>query len=114
MTSKEITETIELLHQFFKVDCACHVSTFVAHREAKDGSMKKVTFTISDHGERPAPAKRYSAEATWDGGKAGYEGDTIKEALAMQFPWDQQPAPVVVLNPIVNFINPANPQKPAQ
>ena len=105
MTSNEITETIKLLHQFFKVDCACHVDTFIGYRNAKDGSEKKVTFTISDHGERPAPAKRYSAEATWDGGRAGYQGDTIKEAFAMQFPWDQSPAAPVV-NPKVNFITP--------
>jgi hypothetical protein len=114
MTSKEITETIELLQKFFNLHSTCHVSTFEGYRKAPDGSEKKVTFTISDHGE-DAVAHRYFAAATWDGGQAGGEGVTIKEALVMQFPWDQQPtAPVAVVNPIVNFINPDNQQKPGE
>jgi hypothetical protein len=113
MNTEEIAETIKLLHQFFKVDGAhhvsdCRVSTFVAHRKAKDGSDQEVTFTISDYGKRPAPAKRYLAELTWDGERAGgYQGDDLKEAFAIQSPFDKPPA-VSVEKPIVNFITPPN------
>jgi hypothetical protein len=126
MTSKEITETIELLHQFCKVDGArhfgdCHVSTFVGYREAKDGSEKgiEIAVRITDYGENaPNPNYRFRADASWDGGHADSgDGPSVKAALgSMKWFWKARSAklaPVVVVNPKVNFTNPDTQQKPS-
>jgi hypothetical protein len=120
MNSKEITEVIKLLSEE-TVHSACHVTTFVGYHKDKDGTEKKVTITISDRGEKSPEEKsgypRFVANASWEGGQSfrDGEGKTLAEAVrSIFYSWDQQPAaPVVVVNPIVNFINPDNQQKPA-
>ena len=90
MTSKEITETIELLSEE-NVRFAYQVTTFIGcHKdEGKDDAEKEVTITVRDYGEN-ATRHRFHANATWKGGMASREGEgnTIAEAVrSIFFPW---------------------------